>query len=238
LRALAAQWRGTTAASEAVDKAQAIDADLSTRAAADVEHQARLDELLARMQVAAGGSEVPPRPGQALLNMRAVPGQAAFATDPTFVAKRKELERAVIGRAAAFAHARLDETAAEMAKGQFEGVEAKLAELMPVFELPDFPPGEGPAGVDDLFEIGRTARERMNNLALLHGQFVSRQSARTRSRSRRVSAGARGSSTSCAPSTSRPSSSGSSGSRASSPRRRRARASTTSSPTSTPPTRP
>jgi len=176
LRALAAQWRGTTAASEAVDKAQAIDADLSTRAAADVEHQARLDELLARMQVAAGGSEVPPRPGQALLNMRAVPGQAAFATDPTFVAKRKELERAVIGRAAAFAHARLDETAAEMAKGQFEGVEAKLAELMPVFELPDFPPGEGPAGVDDLFEIGRTARERMNNLALLHGQFVSRQS--------------------------------------------------------------
>ncbi len=175
LRALAQTWRGTTAASEAVDKAQQIDADLATRATADVEHQARIDEVVARLQAAAGTAENPPRPGPALLNMRAVPGQAALATDPAFIARRKEIERSIVSRATAYARSKVDETAVEMGKGQFEGVEAKLAELMPVFEIPDFPPGEGPAGVDELFEIGRTARERLKNLELIHGQFVDKQ---------------------------------------------------------------
>jgi hypothetical protein len=176
LRALASTWRGTTAATEAVDKAQAIDSDLSTRASADVEHQARVDEVVARLQAAAATEgENPPRPGQALLNMRAVPGQAALAGDPTFVARRREIEHGVVGRAAEYARARVEETTKQMGEGRFEGVEAKLTELLPVFELPDFPPGEGPAGIDDLFEIGRTARERLKNLELIHGQFVTRQ---------------------------------------------------------------
>ncbi len=175
LRALAVSWRGTSAATEALEKADQIDTDLATRVAADVERQARRDELVARLEVAAGPGENPPRPGPALLNLRAVPGQEALAGDPEFTARKKQIERSLVARAAAYARERLDETAADMAKGDFESVHNKLTELMPVFELPDFPPGEGPPGVDEIFELGRNARERLKNLELLHGQFVTHQ---------------------------------------------------------------
>lgn len=172
LRHLALAWRGTSAATEAFEKADQIQLDLETRAAAEVDRQARIDELVARMETAAALDKMPPRPGAALLNMRAVPGQEAVAGDPAFQEKKRELERQLIGRAAAFARAKLSESEAKMATGDFEAVERELAELMPVLELPDFPPGEGPGGVAELYEIGRTARERLKNLELLHGQFV------------------------------------------------------------------
>ena len=175
LRHLALEWRGTSAATEALDRADKIQLDLETRAAAEVERQARIDELVARMETAAALDRMPPRPGAALLNMRAVPGQEAVAGDPAFQQKKKELERELFGRAAAYARARLDESEAKLAAGDFEAVERELAELMPVLELPDFPPGEGPGGVAELFEIGRIARERLKNLELLHGQFVDRR---------------------------------------------------------------
>lgn len=175
LRHLALEWRGTSAATEALERADKIQVDLETRAAAEVERQARIDELVARLETAAGLDKMPPRPGAGLLNMRAVPGQEAVAADPAFQQKKRELERELIGRATAYARARLDETEARMAAGEFEAVERELADLMPVLELPDFPPGEGPGGVAELFEIGRNARERLKNLELLHGQFVDRR---------------------------------------------------------------
>ncbi|MFN0008863.1 MAG: protein kinase domain-containing protein [Planctomycetota bacterium] len=175
LRQFAVAWRGTSAATEAFEKADQIQLDLETRAAADVERQGRIDELVARMETAAALDTMPPRPGAALLNMRAVPGQEAVAGDPAFQEKKRELERQLIGRAAAYARARLEESELRMSTGDFEAVERELAELMPVLELPDFPPGEGPGGVAELYEIGRTARERLKNLELLRGQFVDRR---------------------------------------------------------------
>jgi pSer/pThr/pTyr-binding forkhead associated (FHA) protein len=175
LRRLALDWRGTSAATEALERADKIQLDLETHAAAEVERLSRIDELVARLETAAALDKMPPRPGAALLNMRAVPGQEAVASDPAFQQKRRDLERELIGRAVAYARTKLAESEEKMTAGQFEAVEADLADLMPVLELPDFPPGEGPGGVAELYEIGRTVRERLKNLEALHGQFVDRQ---------------------------------------------------------------
>ena len=192
LRLLAEAWRGTSAATEALERADKIQLDLETHAAADVERLSRIDELVARMETAAELDKMPPRPGAGLLNMRAVPGQEAVAQDPAFQQKKRDLERELLGRASAYARAKLEESEAKLAAGDFEAVERELAELMPVLELPDFPPGEGPGGVAELFEIGRTARERLKNLEMLHGQFVDRRTSDDRVAIARAFGGAAG----------------------------------------------
>jgi len=63
-----------------------------------------------------------------------------------------------------------------METNKFEDVQRKLTELVPLFDMPDFPPGQGPAGIEPLYELGRTARERLKNLELLRGHYTAKQS--------------------------------------------------------------
>jgi hypothetical protein len=70
----------------------------------------------------------------------------------------------------------LAETQRDMDAGNFEAVQHKLTDVVQAFELPDFPPGQAPAGIDDLFEVGRSARERLKNLELLRGAYSEKQS--------------------------------------------------------------
>ena len=187
LRDLAGTWRGTTAATEALEKSQAIDTDLATRASADVEHQARIDEVVARLQTAAGfasgaapgeapGTDAPPpTPGKTLLALRAVPGQDAVAGDPAFLARLKEVERAVIARAEAYARPRLAEIDEAMRRGAFEGLEERLSALLPAVELPDPLPGGAVEGEAALRDLERGMRDRIANLESSKVAFADRQ---------------------------------------------------------------
>jgi serine/threonine protein kinase len=179
LRELAGAWRGTTAATEAVEKAQAIDTDLATRASADVDHQARIDELVARLSSAAapapGEESAPPTPAKTLGLVRAVPGQEAAAGDPAFALRRQEIERGVLARAADFARPRLAEVDDAMRRGAFDGLEEKLQALLPVLELPDPLPG-GPAdGESALRELSTSVHDRLANLARSRTAFFDKQ---------------------------------------------------------------
>ena len=179
LRELAGAWRGTTAATEAIEKAQAIDTDLATRASADVEHQARIDEFVARLASASapapGEESAPPDPAKTLGRVRGVPGQEAVAGDPAFALRRQEIERGVLERAAEFARPQLAEVDDAMRRGAFEGLEEKLSALLPVLELPDPLPG-GPAdGEPALRELARSVHDRLANLARSRTAFFDQQ---------------------------------------------------------------
>jgi tRNA A-37 threonylcarbamoyl transferase component Bud32 len=179
LRDLAGTWRGTTAATEALEKSQAIDTDLATRASADVEHEARIDEVVARLVSAAspapGEESAPPAPARTLAALRAVPGQDAVASDPAFLTKRQEIERSVIARADAYARPRLAEIEAEIGRGAFDGLEEKIRTLLPVLELPDPLPGGAVDGESGLRELERTAKDRLASLAQAKTAFVDKQ---------------------------------------------------------------
>jgi serine/threonine protein kinase len=175
LRALAGRFRGTTAASEALEKADAIEADIERSARESGERTSALEGLVARLRQAAALDANPPRPGDAFEKMRAIEGQAAFAQDPSFQSAKKSIELAVVQNASAHARAVLDETQRDLDAGRFEAVQQKLDDLVKSYELPDFPPGQAPSGIDELFTLTRSARERLSTLELSRGHFAEKQ---------------------------------------------------------------
>ncbi len=164
LRILSQRYQGTTAATEAATKAEEISNTLDQNAAAAGERRVKIDALMARLREAARLEAVPPEPGKAFLAMRAIQGQDDLATDPEFIAARKELENRIIGLANFYARERMGDSNRALERGDYEEAKKVLAELLPVFDLPEFPVGGSPSGVDDLYEVGRTAREKFFNL--------------------------------------------------------------------------
>ncbi|MBK7642002.1 MAG: hypothetical protein IPJ19_02965 [Planctomycetes bacterium] len=70
----------------------------------------------------------------------------------------------------------LEETQKDLESGEQALAKEKLKQLLPIFDLPEFPLGQAPLGVDVLFELGRRARERYTNLGLIATQIETRQS--------------------------------------------------------------
>jgi tRNA A-37 threonylcarbamoyl transferase component Bud32 len=176
LRALAAKFSGTSAATDALERADAIDTDIQRDAHEAGERNSARDAVVAALRAAAALDATPPRPGQSFEQMSAVPGQQAYAQDPEFLSAKKSIELALIQRACAYARDVLADTQHDMESTRFEDVQRKLTELLPLFDMPDFPPGQGPAGIEPLYELGRTARERLTNLELLRGRYTAKQS--------------------------------------------------------------
>jgi tRNA A-37 threonylcarbamoyl transferase component Bud32 len=179
LRALAGRFRGTTAATEALEKADAIEVELQRALLETSARASALESVITRLRAAAALEAKPPRPGDALEKMSAVDGQQAFAQDPAFQSAKKSIELAVIQNACAYARDVLADTQRDLEAGRFEAVQPKLTDLVKAFELPDFPAGQAPPGIDEYFELGRSARERLKNLELLRGHYAEKQSQET-----------------------------------------------------------
>jgi len=176
LRTMAETYNGSTSGSEAADKASALEQELAhADEAARVRHAALL-ELAQKLRAAAQLDLSPPAPGRGLLAMRAVPGQEAFASDPVFQAECTRLQQELFTKAADHAKAVLEETQKDLDRGDQEAAKTKLAALLPVFDLPEFPLGQAPIGADVLFELGRRARERLSNLGSIATQIQTQQS--------------------------------------------------------------
>ncbi|MBK7877296.1 MAG: serine/threonine protein kinase [Planctomycetes bacterium] len=172
LRALAGRYRGTTAATEAWQQAEELAAAILRDEQSAAQAGAARDDLVTRMRAVAALDKEPPEPGKALLALRALDGQQAFSADPQYAEAKKSIEREIMDNATRYADRVLLQCEQLVAKGDFDGAQKRLEALMPVFELPDFPLGEGPAGVDRLFNVGRTARERLNTMELSRVRFV------------------------------------------------------------------
>jgi tRNA A-37 threonylcarbamoyl transferase component Bud32 len=176
LRLLAQRYQGTGAATEALQKADAISAQLDAAARADTVRKAQVEETIGKLRAAARLDATPPEPGKSFLAMRTVPGQADLAQDAEFVTRRKEIENLVVGRAVQHARETMAAANRDLERGDFDAGKARLAALLPVFDLPEFPIGQAPAGMDDLFEVGRQARERFHNLEQLRGAYERKRS--------------------------------------------------------------
>lgn len=164
LRILAARFQGTSAATEALEKATAISADLVGAEAAANLRKAEIEQVMTRLRAAAQLERTPPEPGKSLLAMRAVAGQETVAEDPLYQAEKKKLEESVMQAAVRYANSVLASANRSLEKGDVEAAKRELTALEPIFVLPDFPLGQSPVGTNDLFETGRSVRERLHNL--------------------------------------------------------------------------
>lgn len=171
LRLLAQRFQGTTAATEALTKAEEISTSLDQASQAASARLVLVEELMTKLRAAARLDAKPPEPGKAFLAMRAIPGQDEFASDAAFVAARKELENRIVGQATFYARETMGESVRALERGDYEGAKKILADLLPVFDLPEFPIGSAPSGVNDLFEVGREAREKFFNLEQVKAAF-------------------------------------------------------------------
>ncbi len=176
LREMAEKFRGSNSASEATEKADALEAEATNAEAAATTHHTNVLALSQKLRAAAALDTRPFLPGKALLAMRAVEGQAAYENDPLFQGEKTRLEQEVLTQASEYAKTVLEDTQKDLEKGEHESAKKKLTELMPVFDLPDFPLGKSPLGTDVLFELGRRARERLSNLGQIASQIQTQQS--------------------------------------------------------------
>jgi hypothetical protein len=108
--------------------------------------------------------------------MRAVPGQEAFASDAVFQAEYTRIEQELFSKSAEYAKAVLEDTQKDLDNKDQAAAKSKLTALLPLFDVPEFPLGQAPAGADVLFELGRRARERLANLGLIADQIQTQQS--------------------------------------------------------------
>ncbi|MBK7642001.1 MAG: protein kinase [Planctomycetes bacterium] len=84
LRDMAQKFNGTTSATEALDKANALENEQSHAQEAEEARHAALLELAQKLREAAKPDEMPPAPGRSILAMRAVAGQEAYLEDPLY----------------------------------------------------------------------------------------------------------------------------------------------------------
>jgi hypothetical protein len=175
LRSLASQFQGTSAATEALEKADQITNNLISAETATAARKVEIDALIVRLRAAAKIEDRPPHPGISFLAMRAVDGQQTFAQDPEFIAQRKSVESAVAKTAVLYAEEVMTQVGGDLERGDFDGAKQRLEALMPLFVLPEFPLGEAPSGVSELFETGRTARERLHTLEATKVTFVEKR---------------------------------------------------------------
>ncbi len=176
LREMAQKFNGTTSATEAADKANALEQELANAGEAANARYAALLALSEKLRAAAQLDASPPAPGRSILAMRAVPGQEAFASDAVFQAEVTRIQQELFTKAAEYAKSVLEDTQKDLDKGDQAAAKSKLSALLPVFDLPEFPLGQAPLGADVLFELGRRARERLTNLGLIATQIQTQQS--------------------------------------------------------------
>ncbi len=161
LRAVAAQYGVTTVASRA--RAEARDLELEA---------GRQRDEAARREVAVAGvrgtltrlaawppppGELP-RPGEALRQINAFQAPAELAGSAELAATRRELQDEIVRMSRERLAAELDEVLALAQAGSFEGVQRRLGELLPRFDLPEYAAGEEPEGWGPLLELRTRAR--------------------------------------------------------------------------------
>jgi hypothetical protein len=189
---LAAKYAGTTSATEAQRKADELGAALDAASAAKAERATRIDAVMAKLRAACDFDAPVPQPARSLLAMRLVEGAAELKDDPDFVARRRDLELALLHRARDWGSAVLEEVGRLKDKGQFEQAEARLKQAVEVFELPTYGPDDSPSGYNDMQVVGRRLREQLVNWTAVKSQFVQRQSVEDRRVLARELGGARG----------------------------------------------
>jgi len=165
LRSLAARFRGTTAANDALEQAELLSEGVRTADEQERLDRERVTVVLAGLQRAAtldGTTPVPPL--NTFAAMAAVEGQADFEDTPSFVAARRELEQGIVDAAVGHARTTLADIEEACDKGSFDDIPAALDELLPLLELPPDVDTHELSGLEQLRELELRVEELRSSL--------------------------------------------------------------------------
>jgi serine/threonine protein kinase len=172
LRQLAREYLGTTASTEAIAEADRIDAQLIHDAEQATVRNTQVESMIKLLTAAADLENPTLRPGNSLLAMLAVEGQAALATDEIFLLERGKLEdRVIVTALAQFATAEAAIEAHHSA-GQFDPMRTALVDLIGRCDLPSFDDRRAPARVEQIVALKSKLSATLDNLDLLQVAYT------------------------------------------------------------------
>jgi len=185
LRALSQKFLGTDAGRVALEDAEALETRLTAETQVETAHTRELAAMLATLRAAIPSesgiqASDPPRPGEHLRALRAVPGQEVWESDAEFVAARAALRDSILDRARDWAENRWARAAQFEKAGNFEGLRDICLELDTFADLPDFPAGVPPKAAV-LIRLAQQARAKRDRLVTLEANFKVRHAELDRS---------------------------------------------------------
>ncbi len=170
LLAIAAEFAGTTESTRIADEVLAIEERIAAEAAAVDDRATAFTGVLGAMRSAYAGPEgSEPRPREGLLAALTVPGQDALAAYPEFQAARRELVGQALSDLRTHAQVLLRTAREAVQSGEFEVVEARLAEAVDALAPfgadawgahPELP-AEHATALEELAAVRREARTRL-----------------------------------------------------------------------------
>ena len=175
LRALAADFAGTTAATEAGEEADRLDTEVMQENRAQLERESSIAQVLAALRTAARLDADPVNARNSLLAMAAVPGQEELAADPLFQEKRRALVAEVLTRTVTALQQGLEKVEEHYAQGDFEGMRELLGDLLRLTDLPEFEAEETPPDAAEILELRTTIRNRLASIDDLEVEFAAGQ---------------------------------------------------------------
>ncbi len=176
LRALASEYAGTSAATTALERAEAIETRLLLAQREGADEARRRDDMLSALRGAAALERRPLRAGDALRAMKAVPDQEALAADADFLAARDAIVDEVYRLAVLDLEQDLADAGAAQERGEFATVRDTLAAALARTDLPEEAEGEdAPAGARRILELRDTLRERLDGLDGVRSEYLSQQ---------------------------------------------------------------
>ena len=178
LRSLAEGFPGTDTARAALEEASALDARAGSASPAAEASRARLDALAQELRAAALFDADPPRPGAGLRAMAVAPGYLALAQDPGAKRLWEAIAVELVEHAVEWAEARWREAEELDAAGDFDAEERALAELTPLWDVPE---GAPPAAAR-LVELAALAQARSESMEARRASFARERRAEDRRR--------------------------------------------------------
>lgn len=170
LTALAEKYLGTDAAEEARTEADALTAALTAQASEEAQLARQRTALLVQLREAAGLDADPPRPGDGLRALRAVPGQEVWLTDGEFVVARAQLRDEVLTGALTWARDAWARAGQHEEAGEFTSMVELCRQIIALTDLPDFT--EEPPAVVELRALAAEARLKRDGAASLEAAFA------------------------------------------------------------------
>jgi Protein kinase domain/FHA domain len=191
LRSLSERFLGTDAAEEARGEADDIEQRVASLNTAELAMARQRAELLARMREATRSDADPPRPGDALRAMRAVPEQEAWENDGEFMRARLALRDEVLDAAADWADHAWQRAGELERAGNFEAMVETCRQIVALTDLPEFDI-PSPAGADRLRTLADGARTKKDGAAELETTFLTEQVQADRTAMAKALGGAQG----------------------------------------------
>lgn len=185
---LAADFPGTTVATQALAEAQELATRAATAARVEGARSEAVGQVLARLSSTVAGA-APTHVGSTLSALRLVEGQEPFEGDPDFVAKRRELVGSVLIAGANAVRGALEDVRKGLERGAIDDAAERLVELEAELALPETPadlPQPALVARLDLEQLGRTARAWHDKLVEIREAWRDRHRAEE---SRAVAAG-------------------------------------------------